>query len=81
MTRRVALSRVLSVFLVASTTASCLLLQRSGLVDLALGRISVAIIGLLWFMSTFTQVRRSFRGDIYSAEYVTQPAVIVRLVS
>ncbi|CAM9216135.1 unnamed protein product [Ectocarpus sp. 13 AM-2016] len=54
-TRRVALSRMLSVFLVASTTASCLLLQRSGLVDLALGRISVAIIGLLWFMSTFTQ--------------------------
>ncbi|CAN0172311.1 unnamed protein product [Ectocarpus sp. 6 AP-2014] len=54
-TRRVALSRVLSVFLVASTAASCLLLQRSGLVDLALGRISVAIIGLFWFMSTFTQ--------------------------
>ncbi|CAM9131909.1 unnamed protein product [Ectocarpus fasciculatus] len=54
-TRRVALSRVVSVFLVASTTASCLLLQRSGLVDLALLRISVAIIGLLWFMSTFTQ--------------------------
>ena len=54
--RRVALSRVMSVFLVASTTASCLLLQRSGLVDLALGRMTVAFLGVLWFASTFTEV-------------------------
>lgn len=54
--RRVALSRAMSAFLVASTTASCLLLQRSGLVDLALGRMSVAFVGALWFVSTFTEV-------------------------
>eukprot|EP00903_Cladosiphon_okamuranus_P012090 g11349.t1 len=53
--RRVSLSRVLSAFLVASTTASCFLLQRSGVVDLALGRMGVAVIALLWFMSTFTE--------------------------
>lgn len=54
--RRVSLSRVISAFLVASTMASCLLLQRSGVVDLALGRMSVAFVGLLWFMSTFSEV-------------------------
>lgn len=54
--RRVALSRVVSACLVITTAASCILLQRSGLVDLAWGRTSVAAAALLWFWSTFTEV-------------------------
>lgn len=72
--RRVALSRVVSAFLVASTTASCVLLQRSGLIDLALGRMSVAVVGVLWFMSTFTEVRCAVNGAV---PYAALPFMLI----
>ncbi|CAN0119580.1 unnamed protein product, partial [Laminaria digitata] len=62
--RRVTLSRVVSTSLVISTTASCLVLYRNGLTDLALGRMSVALLGLLWFWSTFTEVFKRDTGRV-----------------
>lgn len=58
--RRVALSRVVAVALVVTTVASCLMLTRSGLTELAFGRMSAALMGFLWFCATFTQARMFF---------------------
>eukprot|EP00904_Undaria_pinnatifida_P012028 jgi/Undpi1/7956/HiC_scaffold_24.g10428.m1 len=62
--RRVTLSRVVSASLILSTTASCLVLNRSGLSDLALGRMSVAFVALFWFWSTFTEVFKRDTGRV-----------------
>ncbi|CAM9319288.1 unnamed protein product, partial [Ascophyllum nodosum] len=61
---RIAMSRAVSACLVVTTTASCTLLEWSGLTDLALGRLTVAIAGFIWFWSTFTE---AFRRDTLRA--------------
>lgn len=54
--RRIAMTRVVSICIMVTTAASCLIFRRAGLTELALGRMAVAIMGFVWVWSTFSPV-------------------------
>lgn len=63
--KRIALSRTVSSCLVIITMGSFILLHRDGLRELALGRITVAVAGLLWLCATFTKASDHCRAHEY----------------